>query len=400
MTKTHKNLLAALLALILMLGVTSCAPPDIEYALLAADDISEEGQINCYWQVIESGGNFRIVQVYEIPSWYLRYEILSNRGDVVFSQVTSRPAQIRYVSEDVLEFRLSTGTFAWWSQYYHVEDDMLSEPFNGYFHIRDSLIAYLRPINNDEWQVAVRDIFDAESFYLEFAFENSALRHQPAGSYVEYIGNNQIRVTYLSSDGVSYDEYIVLSLSGGDSWEQALLGADFVRSRMIGGTLRDYTRIIENGRAYELFSTHHTCNGSDIGEETWLFISELSSNGEYRYLSSFEITGRRCGIVGGLYLTDINFDGVNDVLVWLGRFGAQYATLYAAFLSYGDSYIATSFDEIPNPMLDRENRRISGFTRNWAASHSFFLYEFVDGALVMTCLIWILFCWTTRTQEC
>jgi len=71
-------------------------------------------------------------------------------------------------------------------------------------------------------------------------------------------------------------------------WQQALLGADFVQSRMSGDTLREYVLLIENGRAYELFSTYEPFDYHAPGYETWLFISEYR-DGVYEYLNSFKV---------------------------------------------------------------------------------------------------------------
>ena len=166
-----------------------------------------------------------------------------------------------------------------------------------------------------------------------------------------------------------------------EDWEQALLGAGFVRSRMVGDTLREYVQVVENGRAYELFVTHKIEDDVFYTLEAWLFISSIN-NGEYRYLDSFKIHNRQANAKGGLILLDIDFDGANDVLVWTGNWGTQGLVTYEAFLNRGDSYIATNFEDIPNPRIDRENQKIGGTIRNWAASHSYFIYKFIDGYFV------------------
>jgi len=184
------------------------------------------------------------------------------------------------------------------------------------------------------------------------------------------------------------DRYLTLARSkeaayGGD-WEQALLGADFVRSQMVGNDIREYVRIIENNRAYELFTLFDQENREFADfHETRLFISDIV-DGEYRYLISFDIPNRRANAYGGLVFTDVDFDGVNDVLVWLGHEGNQGVITYSAFLNRGDTYIVTNFYEIPFPAISCTREKILGGVRNWAASHSSFLYMFIAGEFIMT----------------
>jgi len=153
----------------------------------------------CGGVVIESGDNFRIIQVSQPSSLSWRHEIFNNSGEIVFGHITSGNAWTGYVSEGILEFWHGAGTFAWWGQFYHIEDDLLSEPFKGYFHPRDSLIGYLEWVDNYSWKVVVRDAFDVDRFYMEFVFNNDEWRPNWSGTAIEYMGENRIMLTNLLS---------------------------------------------------------------------------------------------------------------------------------------------------------------------------------------------------------
>ena len=183
-------------------------------------------------------------------------------------------------------------------------------------------------------------------------------------------------------EAIEYEEPTEYEAQG---WEQALLGADFVRSRMIGDVLREYVRADRNGRIYELLITYEYILDHPFPGfyETWLFISEKTDSG-HRYLQSFEIYMRQGNATGGIIFADIDFDGQDDVLVWLGHFGAQGLVWFDGFVRRGDTYVRTNFAKISNPELDTENMRIRGTIRNHAASHSWFMYAFVDDAFVRT----------------
>ena len=120
---------------------------------------------------------------------------------------------------------------------------------------------------------------------------------------------------------------------GAGSWElHTLLDIDFVRSRFAGDTLREYMRVVNNSRAYELFSSFELFGYVD-GFETWLFISE-NINGTYRYIDSFNVYFRE-SVRRGVFLADVDFDGVDDVLVRLDSQGNHGAVSYYAFLNRG-----------------------------------------------------------------
>lgn len=83
--------------------------------------------------------------------------------------------------------------------------------------------------------------------------------------------------------------------------------------------------------------------------------------------------------------TDVDFDGKNDILLWLGHFGNQGLIRYACYLSRDEGVVACpSFSDIANPAVDAENRVILSSWKNWAVSHSYAMYYFIDGEYVET----------------
>ena len=80
---------------------------------------------------------------------------------------------------------------------------------------------------------------------------------------------------------------------------------------------------------------------------------------------------------------DVDFNGKNDILLWLGHFGNQGYISYACYLNKGNDFIeCPSFSDIRNPAVDAENHVILSSWRNWAASHSYAIYYFIDGEYI------------------
>ena len=83
--------------------------------------------------------------------------------------------------------------------------------------------------------------------------------------------------------------------------------------------------------------------------------------------------------------TDINFDGANDILLWLGHFGNQGLIRYACYLQTNDGFIiCPSFTKIMNPAVDTEGKVILSSWRNMAVSHSWAIYDYINGEYVET----------------
>jgi len=125
---------------------------------------------NDYWEVVEHGKNYRIVQIYEHLPWYYRYELLDNNDEVVFYFVTSRAAWIRRVSEDVIKLSVGVGTNVRWSKFYSIQLDVLSESFQNAELLECGNIAFISRYG-DEWKVVVRDIFNEEVPLREVLFD-------------------------------------------------------------------------------------------------------------------------------------------------------------------------------------------------------------------------------------
>lgn len=82
---------------------------------------------------------------------------------------------------------------------------------------------------------------------------------------------------------------------------------------------------------------------------------------------------------------DVNFDGVNDILLCLGHFGNQGLIAYKCYLADGGAFkLCPSFAGIANPSVDSDTRVVRSQWRNYAASHSWGIYRYQDDAFIMT----------------
>jgi len=81
-----------------------------------------------------------------------------------------------------------------------------------------------------------------------------------------------------------------------------------------------------------------------------------------------------------IYEADANFDGKADILIHLGRFGAQGLILYSCYLQHDSGFEKyENFSEISNPIIKSENKIILSSWRETGASHGYAVYSFVDG---------------------
>lgn len=198
----------------------------------------------------------------------------------------------------------------------------------------------------------------------------------PSLDFVEKLPYVSLRYTeeaYLS------DEYNLA--------EASVLGKKFIGDQ-VTGHVKEYVKVADGERVYELIVTDFEQADNDEIWDSWyeakILISE-KRNGEYYFLNSLDVPGRIGNVSGGLILADANFDGLKDILISQGHFGAQGLVTYACFLNYDGTYkLCESFSEIPNPALDEQNKKVLSTWRNWAASHSWAMYSYIDGEFIET----------------
>lgn len=91
--------------------------------------------------------------------------------------------------------------------------------------------------------------------------------------------------------------------------------------------------------------------------------------------------------VNWLSYRDINFDGYDDLIVYLGMNAVgRVEEFYGAFLQHpgqNPQYVK-AFGEIPNPEVDAEAQEITGTTRTSYLDYTTFTYKWQDGELVET----------------
>lgn len=83
----------------------------------------------------------------------------------------------------------------------------------------------------------------------------------------------------------------------------------------------------------------------------------------------------------GLYLVDVNFDGLDDILVCNGAFGKYLLSEYNCYLFDGEEYrLCKSFDGIFEPVIDPERKQVLGLGQPFSYLENLFeIYVFQDG---------------------
>ncbi|MCL2046019.1 MAG: hypothetical protein FWG88_06500 [Oscillospiraceae bacterium] len=167
----------------------------------------------------------------------------------------------------------------------------------------------------------------------------------------------------------------------------SVLGKEVVESNF-DGSIREYVKVTDGDLVYELLvSDEHIQEEGELINNflvAKVFISE-KRDGVYHIIESYPVYGRNVTASAGLILVDVDFDGNNDILVMQGHFGNQGLVTYDCYLNRGDTYVRNeSFSHISNPSHDVLNSKILSVWRNWAASHSWAMYSYINGEFVET----------------
>ena len=131
---------------------------------------------------------------------YYDYYIYDNLGKIVASDHVERmPPNIQYVSSDILEIRISGGTYANLCTYCNTLTNEFSKEYWNPFLIKDGLIVYY-----DEQKLIVSDIFHKKIFYKEFLREISTA---VAPEFIELKDNNsKLEIQYFeNSDDIIFE---------------------------------------------------------------------------------------------------------------------------------------------------------------------------------------------------
>ena len=89
----------------------------------------------------------------------------------------------------------------------------------------------------------------------------------------------------------------------------------------------------------------------------------------------------------GVNLQDVNFDGKDDILVNLGRYGNQMIQYYDCFVwdeTKKQYRKDESFKQIENPQINNEKQCVFSSSRISAASYCYKRFEFIDGRFMET----------------
>lgn len=148
-----------------------------------------------------------------------------------------------------------------------------------------------------------------------------------------------------------------------------------------------YQRREDQDRVAECFVTDQFPGSSYEEEELnlsdtdlWIRITEGAAVYELRPEEGFAF---EVGIRNRMAFADINFDGAKDIVLTAGYFGNQGLCYEFGWIwnqKSGRYEFSPSYSMIGNPSIDSEHQLVRSSWRNWAASHSWAIYRYVDGA--------------------
>ena len=164
-----------------------------------------------------------------------------------------------------------------------------------------------------------------------------------------------------------------------------------------GETLTGYSIVRDDNNTYEIFAKPNKIEGEKDPEKLYqgqvitILVEGKNSNSQPLQKISYTVGNSESGncqpdFENIFYSVDVNFDSKKDILLLDGYFGNQGAAYYDCFLwdNKTNSFIKNdSFYEIPNVSIDQNSCTVLGCWRNWAASHSYAMYKYMDGKFVM-----------------
>ena len=117
--------------------------------------------------------------------------------------------------------------------------------------------------------------------------------------------------------------------------------------------------------------------------EAWIRVADGETVYELRPEEGY---GFCAGIRNRMTFEDINFDGVKDIVLEAGSYGTQMLTYKYGWIweqASGRYAFSPTFAGIGDPAIDVKHQLVRSSWRNWAASHSWAIYRYVDGQFVM-----------------
>ncbi len=195
----------------------------------------------------------------------------------------------------------------------------------------------------------------------------------------------------LSYVEISYDDNACLSKKNNLA-AFSVLGENFIKKN-IKGHINKYVKVVEDNHIFELIGSDYTYDNKDSKlpsniYERKVFVSDISKGRPiYNTTLNASVDLGDCAS-NRLCITDVNFDGIKDILVNNGHYGTQGLVTYTCFLNHNNKYsLCGSFAGIANPAIDEKNKKVLSCWRNWAASHSWAMYSYIGGKYIMvSCL--------------
>lgn len=149
--------------------------------------------------VIDSGEYYRI---YKENSTCVRYDIYDANGEIVLSEETDRPLKVTMLSENIVDIAVDMGTGIAAHKYYSVSKSAFSPEFSYVLSHSDNRITYLdvpKESPFDNRKVIVQDLFDKDSFRMEFSLDFAPIDTPVLDAAFSNDGT-ALQLSYLSKD--------------------------------------------------------------------------------------------------------------------------------------------------------------------------------------------------------
>ena len=197
----------------------------------------------------------------------------------------------------------------------------------------------------------------------------------------EPTSNDEVQEPILNEDGSMeiYSARKIISLS-----DEIIVGQVALEDVLRGDPIL-YDRVIIDGFVFEWILSNYKDENNYFSQDGMLIISKEDdvANTQVIHVKEGEGGDAQVSLDGKFIYTDVNFDGIPDLLICSGCYGNQGYLTYYCFLQTNAGFVESpTFADICNPTVDGENKLILSRWRNNAASHSWATYKYQDNAFV------------------